>query len=232
MENLEIKKGGRLVKTEWVFDEEAEQGSYKEKDVTDFSFRHLFDLCSLEDGVTLKDVFLLVSREAGLYDLIIGNWLKDYMSEAFNEKEKEPIQDQEIDFLELYWTPSLQKLEGRESLQGSAFPCLHGLGPVLQNEQDGFKAGSRIPYSLSFMPLGTLLDLPLKIKKDTELWSEDFDSRKLKDKKILDIKEWPMTLGQIVYGIFWELSFYGSPKDRDQQGQKLKEIIKDLNINK
>ena len=62
---VEIKKGGKLIQTEV----ECSQ----EQDVTDSAVRFLFDCCTLEDGVTLRDIFLLLDSELDLFDLVLGN---------------------------------------------------------------------------------------------------------------------------------------------------------------
>ena len=58
---VEIKQGGRLIQTEV-------ECSSQEQDVTDSAVRFLFDYCTLEDGVTLRDIFLLLNSELELFD--------------------------------------------------------------------------------------------------------------------------------------------------------------------
>jgi hypothetical protein len=73
MEKLQIRKGGKLVDTRWIYDREKDQGEYQEFDVTDKAVRHLFDICYLAEDVTLKDLFLLLNTNLEQFDLIFGN---------------------------------------------------------------------------------------------------------------------------------------------------------------
>ena len=55
-EKLQIRKGGKLFETKWIYDKEKKEGHYEDRDVTDHAYRFLFDICDLEEGITLKDM--------------------------------------------------------------------------------------------------------------------------------------------------------------------------------
>ena len=38
--------------------------------------------CDLQEGVTLKDIFLLVSKNADFWDSLLGNWYREIVTEG------------------------------------------------------------------------------------------------------------------------------------------------------
>jgi hypothetical protein len=231
MEKLEIRKGGRLVKTKWVYDEENKEGQYVGRDVTESAIRYLFDDCVLADDVTLRDVFLLLNTELKLFDIILGNWCEEIVNEGLTGP-AQTERDSEIEYLELYWVPSRNKFDGKNRMEGTTFPWFHGVGYVLTEEKEYHPAGSRINYGMSFTPVYKLIDLPLKLKKETEVWTQDYDAGLRADSKLMDTEEWPMTLGHILQGIIWELSFHGGPESRDKLGAELLQSVESIRSGK
>ena len=61
-EKLELRKGGKLVETKWVYDKQAKKGEYKEFDRTANGLRHLFDTCVLAPDVTLRIGFFCAGK--------------------------------------------------------------------------------------------------------------------------------------------------------------------------
>jgi hypothetical protein len=101
-EGLQIRKDGKLFKTRWVYDEAKEEGSWVATEVTERAVTLLFERCDVEDGVTVRDVFLLLNTELEIFDTIIGNWCKDIVTEGLKPKGNNDFTDG-IEFLELYW---------------------------------------------------------------------------------------------------------------------------------
>jgi len=234
-EGLKIKKGGTLWRTRWVYDEAKGEGSYVEKDVTERAVTLLFEHCELDAGVTLRDIFLLLKTELGIFDAIIGNWCEEIVNEGLT-REKTPDRNSDIEYLELYWHIYKDKDYDtkKSTFGGYIFPQFHGVG-FLQ-EKDKFdeygnlecKAGDRTPYGISFTPASDLIDLPIKLDAEVRIYNED------------DWKETPQTfelgeysLGHILYGVIWELSFHGGPDQRDETAKDLfnsvDEMRKELN---
>ncbi len=200
MKELVIKKGGIVEYTRWDADQKPPR--YVTKDVTDKANRFLFRQAYLEEDVTLRDIFLILQRHLDFYDELLGNWCKDIVAEAFSKDQEEIDKDSDIEYLELYWL--LTEDKENVSLEGYQLPSFHGHGTE----------GS---YGVSLTPAYQLLDCPLKLRQEIYVYND-----------ICSVAEPPRsyqnatyTLGDILYVIIWELSFFGSPSMRDKKAEVL-----------
>jgi hypothetical protein len=206
-ETLTIKKGGKLARTGWKGD------TWVTEDVTDRAISLLFEQCDLEEGVTLRDLFLLLNTELEIFDCVLGNWCKEIVQEGLAAPSTRNLG---FDKLELYWHIGTTTEDGKTRLFGHHFPEFHGVGKADENDRY-YPVGERISYSLSFLSSSDLVDLPLELCTESKLFDED-DWQK----QPTPLGEAPFTLGQILYGVLWELSFYGAPEDRDARGEELR----------
>lgn len=228
MESLKITKGGKLIETEWVYDEAKKEGSYVSTDVTDQGIRHLLNGATLDEGVTLKDIFLFLNTELDIYDSIIGNWCKDIVTEGLTQPEKifNGYNPDEIEYLELYWNLHQQA----EGTYGLVRPDFHGVGWVLQQDklfewgEVEWPKGQRIPWGLSFTPTNELINLPLKLNPELDVYDDDHDSADW-GKKLFTVKKPDFKLVDILNGVIWELSFHGGPPSRQKLRDELHEAV-------
>lgn len=236
MEEMKICKDGKLLETRWVYDEEKEEGEYITKDITDQAISRLFDVCTLEDGVTLKDIFLLLNTELDIFDAVLRNWTKEIVQEGLSqtEEKKNEYNPEEIEFLELYWYTYLDKSEN--IFGGFSRPSFHGIGWELKEDKMAswdkthveWPKGERIPWSLSFQSSKDLIHLPVKLNKTFPIYNEDVTDKVNYLYLLTKFEGAQYTLGNILYGIMWELSFHGGPEDRDSKGGELKDIAEKL----
>lgn len=205
---------------------DSDEREWREYDVTDKALFHLMDKCELAEGVTLRDVCLLVKQDLDVYKIIVNNWVEDFIDEAFREpkgQEKEiAIDNEPLDYLELYWMLEIDERYGGVPL--AAFPSFHGIG--WSEEEQG-----PTQWGVEFMPMCLIIDLPLKINDTVTLCEEGTgDARKKYTPPFVrEFKGAYCTLMQIIYGIFWEMSFFGSPIKRDEIKQNIVEDIENLN---
>lgn len=221
-ETLVIKKGGKLVKIKWS----VRSQKWIEKNITSKAIFHLFDRCEIDDNVTLRDIFLLIKRDLHFYKIVIRNWVDEIVEEGLKAKFKRDDKEGErIDYLELYWHYEVDKFnkEKTSQLQMPIFPGFHGVG-IYDNQPSN--------WAVEMSPQSSIIGLPVKLKDELII----FDDSKFKlGKKKYDynykgeiFKSPSYSLGQILYGIIWELSFFGSPKDRDEQKKKLDQSVKEI----
>jgi hypothetical protein len=168
------------------------------QDVTDVAYKFLLRTCEFEEGLKLKDVFALMEKHIDFLDLLIGNWIKDILAESKIPCEK---QSKDIEFLELYWHLESDKY-GTSGLDRPRF--------------DG--QGTDCPYAIDFSPSNSLMELPIVLKKDAQLFQNGYNNP-------ITLSEMHYTLLNILDGIIWELSFYGSPTKRQEQFESLKTSI-------
>lgn len=198
-------RGTHLIKEYW--DSEAE--SQKEKDVSRSLPYYLFHPCIIEEA-TLGDILRLMEPHLKILSVVINNWVGEFIAELgeIDEVEDTGI---DLDYLELVYFAEWEEKE--DQLLGNDRPILHGIA-------DGDA------YSISFMSVPSLAHLPVKlggfninhsIMNDTE-W----------EREIAKFGEASFSLGRILHGVVWELSWYGPPDERDAEWKDLMKVLEEV----
>lgn len=208
MEILRIVKGGKLRRRYWDYDEAAEKGRYRWRDVTELLPRKLYDECDLQKGLTLRDVFLLLQKHIQFCEMTIGNWVEEIVEEGLSN----PLPDDfkmDMSYLECYWSWEEDKHE--KTIGGYYFPGFHGqdLSPDAECQNIG----------VSLTPVNELMPYELKLRKMVTISPGHKETMKALDAhKPVKHRERKggYTLGHILYSIIWELSFHGGPKEREE----------------
>lgn len=232
-EKLEIRKGGKFVETKWVYDEDKDEGFYQEFDRTESAIRYLFEPCELAYDVTLEDIFLLLNSELTIFNLIFGNWCEEFVKEGLTKSpipyNLEKYDPEQIEYLELYYTPEYDKSDAQNRLNGFLMPNFHGVGVKLREDTESYKKGDRIKWGINLSPINTLIKIPVKLNKRFIIHEDNIQSKPDEKPKVLGEFENPQyTLGNILYGIIWELSFYGPPEERDKVKRGLEERMEKI----
>jgi len=84
-------------------------------------------------------------------------------------------------------------------------------------------AGERIKWSLSFTSPLKILHLPTRLNPEVILYDSNMDSINY-HKEIGRMRNPGVTLGQVIHGVLWELSFHGSPETRDEESAQVKSM--------
>jgi hypothetical protein len=217
IDHIEVRSGGKLFRVDWIYDEELEEGAWVEEEITEKAPFYLFyPECELNDDVTLRDIFLLLKQDLPLYTVVIGNWVEEFVEEAFRPL-PDDFEETEVEYLEVYWWLEYDK----EYFSGLDFPSFHGIG--------GSEVwGDDINYSMSWTPVNEMLDLPLRQRTHLSLCdkTESFPG------EVKEILGPSYTLGQIMYGIIWDISFYGGPESRDKTRCGVMEDVEDIKSGK
>lgn len=217
LEGLWIRKGGILWRARWRDDE------FIEEDVTESAISYLFDRCELEDGVTLRDIFLLLNTELEIFDALLGNWCEDLVTEGLTAKAD---RDKDIEFLEIYWR---YYKEGTSFFGGNIFPSFHAIGYLHETDfYDEYgnlmcKAGERVEYGVSMTSPSELIDIPIRFASKVSIHDET-----QREEKPQFFDQGEFSLGQILYGIIWELSFWGGPSERNKMSQEVLDMRKEI----
>lgn len=170
------------------------------QDATDKAPNLLFEPCTIGEEVTLRDIFLLIARHLDVFEKLLGNWCREYTLEALSDQDFVENDEEPLEYLELYHQIEVDE----DTLYGMDRPDFHAIG------KDA--TGEIIAYTLSFLPVYKIAHLPVKLGP---VRLEDGTTHKT-----------TYTLGKILHGILWELSFYGPPENRDAKGEELREIVK------
>jgi hypothetical protein len=226
--SLVLSKGGFLTFHNWVYDEAVGKGEYVDVDITnDWLHKRDKDIV-LAPGVTLNDVFLFVSRDAEIWDIILTNCYVKKFVETWKKIDQASIKftheydPEAIEYLEVYWAPDLFTWAGKTKISGVSRADLHGKGFVLQDdkyedEEKTYKLyskGTRIQWGVDFTPLIDLLGLPIQLDTQFKIQQEWQKYMKLDEIATLLDAHRDYSLQEVLEGIFWELSFYGGEVEK------------------
>ncbi len=209
----------------------GEGGRLIDEDVTAGAHEWLFTPVALDLDVTLGDVFQLLEACPILTLVYAREFAVELCEEArmgaADPKPRDPTSPEGIEYLELYqqWSldTSTSVYSATQRLQ------LHGVGFELKADAPDHrrKKGERIRWSVSLTPLRDLLALPLRVNDELCILEDDIDAKAFGN-AVIHGRQAHVTLGQVIHGLLWELSFHGSPQARadvrSALGEQLEEI--------
>lgn len=201
--HLLVKPGPKVYRVKWVYDKSIDRGAYQETDITDDGLLHnlFFCECKLADGVRLWDILKLLENHLDFYDQLFGCHAKELVQEGLSVFPSDL--DDEIAYLELYW---FLESDLEYGITGTLFPSFHGIGYEPE----------KIPYGVELVPVYELAGLPLKLGGYSLYKTEG----PLNERMIVESPKAQFTLQQILYGIIWELSYFGGPIEREKRSRE------------
>jgi len=168
-----------------------------------------------------------------LSEILHCPYLYDYWDEAHNSPD--PDIDSDIEYLRISWYGSKNTWDGkRDDSSGWIFDGIGRAGHIPSDMEDHcsvadiekLKAdGWRQTYAIELTPLYNLADYVIRIDDKITITDYDLENKYVDDK--IDIIP-SITLIELLYSIFWELSFMGSPKRRDEKKEELGQLVKDI----
>lgn len=189
-----------------------------ETDVSELAVEYLCELAILDEGVTLRDILLLLKNNPPLFQLLRRFWAVELVEEALAE---EPGSDtgadepDEVEYL-LLTRPCAVDLRTkayevmtRLSLMGIGFPQRdpgsNGTG------SNGSKVGDRQEWSMCGVAVRTCMHYPLRLERTSKVFFHGREKKAKAGRAIAmeEINFGPPTLLQILHSICYELSFFG-----------------------
>ena len=233
MHDLIFRHGPMLIARTWEIDGKHEDGRWDELDVTDRAHERLFDFVTMDAAVKVGDIFRLLDASPLLQQV----FRRDFAEELCTEARKGPTTavktaadssvDERIEYLELYqqWSfdTSTRVYGPTQRLH------LHGIGLELQDDsaERGRKRSERIPWSISLTPLRELLPLSLLVNPKVQITEDDLNAKAYGD-EIFRVRHPDVTLGQVIHGVLWELSFHGVPELQSGVMEELKKRVAEV----
>lgn len=234
MPRITLKHGPRLVMAERRRDKSTKKVHHTEVDITSAAHTYLFEQVTIDEGVTLEDVFKLVELNPVLRAIQQRNFIEEMLAETVKgvAPDYSAAYDPEgIEYLELYavwrYNREAQEFEpvNQLSLSGIGYALKAGDVPEWVGE---VPPGYRISWGISCANLRNLLPLPIKIKRDIPVYEENIGSGN-HGKLLYTTKLASVTLGQVIEGLFWELSFHGGPAQTQAMMVGLNKKLEELN---
>jgi hypothetical protein len=251
MQHLILRPGPRLVMRAFRSEPDDTGRRLNEVDVTGRAHELLSEIITVHAETTLADIFRLMEASP----LLQMFYRRDFAEELCAEARKgvvEPLAREPagppqgrtpecaarsshdsrasyegIEFLELYqqWglDTSTNEYSGMQRLQ------LHGIGHELAEDlpEERRKKGERIEWSVSLTPLRELLSLPVRVKAEVRITEEDATAKAYMN-EIRRARNADVTLGQVIHGLFWELSFHGGPQEQLEVSEDLKRRVAEV----
>jgi hypothetical protein len=201
----------------------------KERNVTDRAHEFLFEAITLHPQATLADVFALMEASPLLKRIYRPSFVDELCAEAIKgpaDGEQQPAHDR-IEYLELFAEWGLDTHS--QTYSGTTRLRLHGVGPVLQEDhpEERKRKGERIEWAVSLTPLRSLLALPVRVNHSVRItegdqaaqaWMQEIGRAQVED----------VTLGQVIEGLLWELSFHGGPAEQEAVAEGLRQQVAEL----
>jgi hypothetical protein len=215
-EILNICKDGQLISSRWYYDELTENGKYIYLDVTNELPNHLFERVRFVDDLCLKDILVLVKNNIDFIDPIVGNWCREIVEKGLtNIKPYESEYDSDgIEYLEFYRYLTLERdyreadSSEKKMIEGIDELSFHGVGFELQEDHNHHSTGTRINWSLGFIKINEIADTPIKINPEIPIHNMD-GTRDV-------VGAYEPRLINVIRELFYELSWYGPPDDKDE----------------
>ena len=162
----------------------------------------LWERCCVDAKAVLGDALSLLRVEGGAVVAALGPRARTVLDSLQTDVTGAGA---DLEAVEVYW--ALEADTADKALRGNSVPRFHGVG------SDGVR------YSVEFDALGSLLHVPLRLA----------DAYVVPDGKggwaTLGRPEY--TLGQVLYGVIHELTWHGTPAERDGVRREMEGSVRD-----
>ena len=183
---------------------------------------------SVSDDFTLMDLFRIIADVSSVeLTIILG---MNFFSDFYREVKQEPIKRSDLHYLELNWFTDYDL--NNNSQEDPIKAELHNLmdfGGIGKHE---CAFGGSCPngcretdsYAVEMTPICELAHLPIKMNTEVKMYEPYTRDGRAWSRTGFTLTMHP-TLYTFITSIFWELTFFGTPEDRDEQLQDIKGAI-------
>ena len=160
--------------------------------------------CHIDADVTLGDIFRAVEQDPELVRFL-QEWSWCNIDAFHSEARKPGVRATDLTCIEIAKYFEWDEREAQETIHVSGIgePDEHGM----------------THYGIDFTPVNELVDLPVRLRPQMEIH---------KDHKKLGEAPCTFSLLEVLGEIYYEISFYGSPEDRDREGAELRESVREI----
>lgn len=200
------------------------QGDSKKIKANELPF-HLNDDVKIGEGVTFERIFKLIIQNNELFNIIFsshtGGYLIDqYIEEFSKDADEDNDWEKNMSHIEVYrYFEHFIYRHGEE--ENSLYYGIHGIGNDKDKTNYGFMGSSINNYKHLPIKINEHIDFRIDTGKDLH----GKDAVPLDEKyKIVHSGDIPINLFQFIGTILYEISWHGTPEERDERFDELKEI--------
>jgi hypothetical protein len=197
----------------------------------DYAHKFLQEPVTIEDGVTLADVFNLFTCNPKLQECFQRNFIQEICAEVVKgnvQRDEDPAR--RIEYVELAATWTFDSHTKDFMASG---PRLHGVGPEQEADWPDMyvKKGERIKWALSLTAIREVLDKPLRVRTRVSVQESDVYARAY-GKELYSVQCTSFTLGDVLAGVLGTLAFHGGPTEQREVAEELTQQVADLDAGK
>jgi len=194
----------------------------------------LRELVYVDDDITFEDFFKWVMDDHKLASIIFGSHLggyllSDWLSEWNNPdiEDKRDRETEQIDYIDVNWSVTYSSLSPEDGIE--EWINVSGVGRTICEDAYGDNEWHDTNFSFSFTPLNEYKHYPFKINEEWKIYDNDIRLKsgstadEYEDASCVFKSSKAMTVYDVVGGILYDISFYGSPKMREKTSDEVKE---------
>lgn len=184
---------------------------------------YLNEVMDVEDDVTFEDFFEHIMRQKGKYSSVFTSHLGSYnlvqWEEEWNRISENSYDgdDYEMQSVGLCWHGEYWNSNGEDEITITSE--FHGTGIDKKTKKE-------MGMAVEFTPINELKSYPFKLDTQLNVYSLQ------KDSKLLLSGKKDFTVYDVVSTVLYEISFAGSPEQRDARMVKFKQISEDIKSGK
>lgn len=192
---------------------------YVDKPITNI-FHEFRTACHIEDNVTLGDIIKIVGSNKKLSDFV-GSYAWANVQAFYQEVSKEPVKKSNLKWIEISRSVEICSLFKGD--QGNA-------GEIQDSISVSGRDDSETVWAIDLSPVNEISHCIVRINPEVKV----YDSRKTVSEGYKEVATGHgcFTLQEVLTEIFFEISFLGSPSDRDEVAANLKQTIEDIESGK
>ena len=184
---------------------------------------YLNEVMDVDEGVTFEDFFTHIIRQKGKYSSLftshLGNYKLNQWDEEWNRIPGDHCDgdDYEMKSVGLCWHGESWNYDGEDEITITSE--FHGTGIDKKTKKE-------MGMAVEFTPINDLKPYPFKLDTRLKVYSLQ------KDSKLLLSGKKDFTVYEVVSTVLYEISFAGSPDERESRMAKFKQISKDIESGK
>jgi len=186
----------------------------------------LSDTVKLDKTVTFERVFKLIIMHNELFNMIfkvgcLGGYKIDQYIDEFMKFDDDKDPDS-MDYLEVYWHSEYWNFDYKEL---SCYPAFHGIKENYTDEHQ--KEPCRMNMGLDFTSINNLRKYKIKLNENVRYHDYIKKAETIEEKYPLLVEgNTEFRLFDLIQAILNDISFYGSPEQRDAKAKELDETVK------
>ena len=190
----------------------------------------------VEEGILFDDIWRYIEKDYAIYNVIFSEALGGFDLKLYVDQFKLPSKSREDEdpenhmaTLEVEWDIEINRWNGKDELYILA--SFGGYGPQKHPIADGKEWKGEGGWAIDLNPINDFKGMPFRIKTDYSLHLRDLGAYKTGGKTHQEISPkitTTMTVYDMLYAIFFEISYHGKPNDQLKMIHEMDQRIAEL----